>query len=102
METRRPRRGVQLRSDDARDLHPVHLQLLAIQLPCPALNRIVRLQPLNDLDSIPVRVVDEESIALGNRGCLLHLDSLSAEVLAGRLDIGDSQCKVSRTLRIRS
>src|ERR1700722_8458785 len=70
---------------------------------CQAAYRgIVGPQPLDDLDPIPIRVAEEEAIAMWDRSRLLDGDSVGAKVFAGGGAVRNSQGKMTGTDRVRS
>ena len=69
--------------------------------PRPARGGVIRLDPLDDLDPIPVGVAHEEAIRPRYQDGLLDGDAVRAEVVAGRVDVGDAQREVTRADRVR-
>src|SRR5437879_1040112 len=69
----------------------------AVQFRCPADRGVVGLQPLDDLDPIPVRVGEEKAVRGGNRRGFLRGNAPLPKVSPGSGRIPDAQGKVPRT-----
>ena len=63
--------------------------------------RVIRPQPLDDLDPVAVRIGDEEAIRARDRRRLLAGDAVLLEMLAGAASIRHAQREVPRAMRIR-